>query len=496
MDDNSAMRKRFLGKKDYRFMDVDASLRFWLCPRFSLCLLFSFIGWILAPVAVAAELSSSAYGDNQHQARERARSSLASQIFVTIESDSELYDSTEGGSYFTSSVLSKTDLPLFGVDLDCHKASGQQYCTALMDTEKALPLYEKKLADAITDINILEAKLNSVATAYRHDHLSNMLSIYEQFDKYSIIVNYLGGQLSTVGTPSISKQELKSQLVDLEHSVASLQLAAELISRDIDYADIYVKPLTLENSREVTPFSTAMLKHVKSQLQTTDDIENANYFLSGYYQIHKKGIQVQYSLKDKKGDTLQTSLVELAPGSYENYRIKPASIDFDQLLHKGYVIKSDFRVEINTNKGSRQLLFLRGEQIEILAKLNRAGYFYIVGHSKNDVLEQSYLLAVNGAGDDRKFIFYVNADDANRWISLGKFEVIPPFGVESIQVFASEKDPVGHLPGHQYNPDSQYYVVSTNIAAAVRETRIRGLKLVSSGKDTIVEDVLTFTTQP
>ena len=40
----------------------------------------------------------------------------------------------------------------------------------------------------------------------------------------------------------------------------------------------------------------------------------------------------------------------------------------------------------------------------------------------------------------RKFINYINQDDANKWLELGEFTIEPPYGVESLQIIACTAD--------------------------------------------------------
>ena len=114
--------------------------------------------------------------------------------------------------------------------------------------------------------------------------------------------------------------------------------------------------------------------------------------------------------------------MNLLPESYQGYRTEPLVLDFDKLLHQGYAVSNAFKVQLNTNKGSRNLLFEKGETVELLIKMNRPGYYYLVGHSKNSESEMSYLLELNEAHGDRRFVSYLNADDANKWLSLGPVE--------------------------------------------------------------------------
>jgi len=124
----------------------------------------------------------------------------------------------------------------------------------------------------------------------------------------------------------------------------------------------------------------------------------------------------------------------------------------------------------------------------------RSGYFYLVGHTKTRGVEKSYLLDLQDAPGNRKFINYVNADDANRWISLGEFEVQPPFGIESLQIIASSKDLVDAVPNTSF--DGSYYLISNNLKEGVALTRGLVKKKKKAEKLKPAEAVLMFSTFP
>ena len=107
------------------------------------------------------------------------------------------------------------------------------------------------------------------------------------------------------------------------------------------------------------------------------------------------------------------------------------------------------------------------------------------------------MVDLTDASGKRKFIYYVAADDVNKWVSLGEFEAASPFGVESIQLIASEKDLIDKLPHHQYDHETEYHVIATNIEEGVSLTRsTRGLKKKENTQVAeSAETVLMFTTE-
>jgi len=458
-------------------------------PFLILCLFLS--------IAQAKTLTGEGYGKNMEAARNEAMATLASSIFVQIESSSKSFKDNQGVDLFNVASHSSTNLPLFGLNFDCFPQDAQDFCIVSMDTAKAVPLYQQKITGIRADINERMEHVDKLPKAQRYNQLQQVLVAYDQFAKYRTVVLYLTGYSVAIESPGISRLVVQERLAALETKVASLELAAKLLARDIEFSSLYITPPALHDSREITPFATALWQALVQELNSTSNPENAEYQYSGQYQVHEQGLRLSYTLIDSNGNTVKAHVIELSPGSYHQYRTTALAPDFDALLHKGYAVASDFKVQLNTNKGSSQLLFKKGETAQLLVKLNKAGYFYLVGHSKNPELEISYLLDLNEASDSRRFVFYINADDVNKWVSIGEFEIAPPFGIESLQLIASEKDLINNLPDHRYDNASGYYVVAQNIEEGVELTRkTRGLK---KKKNTLVaetaETVLLFTTQ-
>ena len=132
--------------------------------------------------------------------------------------------------------------------------------------------------------------------------------------------------------------------------------------------------------------------------------------------------------------------------------------------------------------------------MRILYQAESTWIFLFIGHTKSTQDEKSYLLDLQDAPGNRKFIQYVNADDANRWIALGEFQIEPPFGIESLQVVAMKQDPLTAIPNTKY--DGNYYTISNDISEGVAKTRGLVKKKKKVDKVKPAEAVLMFTTLP
>ena len=449
----------------------------------------------------AAPFTGEGYGKTQKAAQNDALASLASSIFVRIESDFESHyeqkKDEEGKLLISSYKRASTDLPIIGADFNCQKKD-EYYCIAILNSKRALPLYKQKQNHLKKEILEIDAALSANDKGKEYRNLKVLLQLLEQSDKYITLISFLSGAYVEEIKTSMTRQQINEQLIALEKEASSLEMAAKILAKDIPDTPIYIRPATLKNSREVTPFATALEMHIKKVLpHVVDSYEKATHSYSGTYIINKNGINLAYSLIDRNGNTVKASVLAISPKAYRNYRIKPLAPDFDSLLHNGYAIDSDFKIQLSTNKGTRQLLFLEGESVQLLIKINRPGYFYIVGYAKNPKLELSYILESGYGKGARKFVYFVNGDEVNKWLSLGDFEVSAPFGLESLQVVAAENDLVSQLPGYHYDNETGYYIVSDNISQGVIKTRglIKKSNRKKNKKKKTIEAVLTFSTQ-
>ncbi|PJC86191.1 hypothetical protein CSW98_11525 [Vibrio sp. HA2012] len=438
-------------------------------------------------------LEGEGYGDTVEQARVAAVAALANNIYVNVESKSSSYQDSKGTDDFIFQANTTTNIPVLGVKYLCNKTSQSHLCSALLDTEKVLPLYETEIKNKVKNIDDKYLSLSLIDQNAQIDILYSILTELDQYEKLSFVTRFISEKNTSSIKPSVTIQQINSQIIELEDSVTSLYVAAKVISRKFKQNGIYIEPVSLANSREITPFASALADELRTQIKSINNRDVASYILEGGYIENKSGIRVNYNLSDKKGNTIQSVVISLLPESYSNYRTTPLAPDFDKLLHNGYAVSSEFKTSIATNKGFRNLVFKSGEEVELLMKMNRPGYFYIVGHTKNSEIEQSYLIELNDALGDRHFIGFINADDINKWVSLGEFVVEEPFGLESIQLMASTNDFVGFLPSYSYMSNSGYYVISDKIEQGVKMTR--GLKKVKQVESDNSESVLLFTTE-
>jgi hypothetical protein len=452
-----------------------------------------FLAVICLPLtAHATTLRNEARAGNEAQAKREALAALADSIFVNVQSESSSYVEGGGKRLDEMRIKSSSDIPLIGVEVNCDPVGREVLCKVSLDSGKSLALYSKKLSELLLEIGMLDGRIAKATGNERYVLLTQALTVIEQYEKYRAVAQLLGETQFTA--PPRSRSDTEAQLRELEKSAPSLELAAQVLAKGLKAEAMYIYPAMPHGSHEVTPFSRVIRDRLAQKILSVESPDKAQTFFKGEYELLDNSIHLTYRLLDTSGNTLETRVTTLAPAAYKGLQVKPSSVDFDKLLHDGVVESSDFRVQLSTKRGSEALLFSEHEEIELLVKLNRPGYFYVVGHVAKKDENYSYLLELSETDNDRRFIRYVNADDANKWLSIGKFEATAPFGVESIQLMSSSDDPINRLPVHPQNKKTELYVTAGNAQQGIVKTRALKPKRSESDKQYQGEAVLMFTT--
>lgn len=419
------------------------------------------------------KITGQGYGKTEMEAKKAALADLASAIQVEVHSEFEsLMGQVEDREYqdVREIIRVESDLPILGAGYTFSARTHHIHAKAVLTSENSLKLYEEKIRERIKEADSALKVLQGTEDHYsRYEILTDLLTHLDRYYKLKIVAMFLGA--SNIPLMPITEEEIKNRLRQLERIVHSLDLAARLVAARIEQKKLFVYPPTTRFSHQITPFASLVKDKLSEHLDTVRSPLKAGFFMVGTYEIIKSGIELTYELFDRDSNIIQSSVVHLHPTSYAGLDVEPTTINFDKLLHQGVVLSNDFRVEISTSQGRNRLLFKEGEEVELWVKTNRHGYFYLLGHVTKPTARYSYLLDIHLGEGKRKFVYYVNADDVNKWISLGKFHVVPPFGVESLQLIACTQDMIDTLPSHKYDSHAELYILSTEPEASVVKAR-------------------------
>jgi hypothetical protein len=215
------------------------------------------------------------------------------------------------------------------------------------------------------------------------------------------------------------------------------------------------------------------------------------YTLDGWYERIGGRILLVFFLMDASFNTERAFLFALPAAAERGFRALPAASGFTEALSRGLVriesldgsagspvavAGSVMGVDVRTERGRRGLYYRPGDRDKLLVKLDRPGYYYIVGHVEKANTRFSYLMEIGAPGGNR-FVRRVNAEGASQWQTIGQFTIEPPLGLEAIQVFAASEPPERALPPVRLDPVRKLYMIGTDPVETIK--RARGLVLVN-----------------
>lgn len=445
---------------------------------------------LLLSIALFGDVTGLGYGKTLKEAKVEALADLSQAIKSEVRT---LYktESTNltSNAHFKSQVSS--NLPLLGVKFHILQEGDLQKVKALLLKQNSFALYKERLIQQDKEIHALLKAINSShSKAFQLSSYLQLYALVKEYDRYRSVATIL--EPKEHFKTAISSAEISNKISKLSANIDSLEMATTILAASFKEDAIYLYPPHIDNSSAIATFGSAFANMLKGKIKSTNSLYSAEYILIGEYTLAKNSMILNMQLLDRVTKEIHsTKSIVLAKEAYKNLKVKPDGVDFNRLLRDGVALSSDLRVTLSTNKGSENLLFSNGEEIELFVKLNKMGYFYIVGYTEAKNKKLSYLLELSEGDANRRFIKFVNADEASKWISLGSFTVEPPFGIESLQVIASNKK-IHSLPRVKYDEDDGYYIISKEVKKALQTTR--GLRPKKAKKVETSEDVLTFTT--
>jgi len=475
-------------------MTTRRSLKIFACLSITLAVLMT------VSDAWAFRVSGTGYGKTPDEARKEALAELGQNIRVEVKSSFLSLQTQRNKSLDemkSKAIRLKSDLPILGVQFS-ELSARQGFMVDAVLTSASAPLYEKELQTLSVQIaKNLDSLKSATSAEIKGDLLRGVLTQVEQYYSLRIVAQFL--HCENIPDISVTAEDISARLAELEKKADSLAFGAKILAKNITAKNIYVYPPTPRNSSEVTSFGSAVKDHLAAQLKTVTHPDKAGAFLTGTYTLLKDGLELTCNLTDLNNKILASSVVFFTPDAYKSYQVEPVSLDFEKLMSEGHVVSGDFRVDIRTTQGKSDLLFKKGDSLKILVKMNKPGYFYLVSHNfkKNNY---SYIINFSEEQGNRKFVSYVDGDSANRWIELGDFEVVAPFGVETLQMVASTEDLVNSVPPTFFDRETGLYTISDSLSKKGRPlasepgsalSATRGL--IMKKKSATAEAVLVFT---
>lgn len=453
--------------------------------------------------AAQAIPSAQGSGETEELARENARNELARFLKVDVRSEVGRYadDSGKRAEYVQSAT--STNLVLLGVGFRCEQVSRKEHsCVATFDEAAARKLYPAAISEGTARLNAGLKALDAAPPAEHLQRIDALLTDLQSVEGLLLVYRFLLD--AEPPAMPVTRQDLQGRIGRLQDELPTLSLAASNLASQLDGDGIYfIVPPKLQGSEEVTPFARALADAAATQFRTAPTLRHATRLLVGRYEVAEKNIRVTWQVQRGNGVVERTVTQKLARAAADGLRLEPMSAGLDQLLQTGQLVKGDLRAEIATGSGALDgQSFTGGERLKLMVKLNKPGYLYMVGHVTPEGGDAySYLVQMNdlpadvsldSASTRRAFVRAIAADEANKWVEIGEFDVTAPFGVERLQLFASTGDLVDRLPAVRQQADGLARVAGAP-QAVVQKTR--ALQRVKP-KEESVEATFTYTTLP
>ena len=431
---------------------------------------------ILTAYLLNADITGLGYSKNVDEAQKEALANLSENIKVEVLSNFQsqsVEKNKKFQSYSKSDIKTSSNLPILGHETEVIKNASIFEVKMKMVEAKVKPLYTKKLNTLNKEISSILKELEvSKSSSLKLQLNLDLYSLLKEYDRYESVAMVINAKLPP--SPTITIMKTKSEISKLKSNIDSIDMATGIFADKFTQANIFVYPPTLQNNSFPSEFGAVFEKKLKSKLKTVSSLKGASYILVGQYTLTEKSMVLYYELLDTKTNKKKASrTVTINANAYKDLQVMPKAIDIKSLLESGIVKSGDLSIFLTTARGSENLLFREGEEIEFFVKSNALAYYYIVGYTQTDANKLGYLLELSDGEGNDKFIKFINADDANKIMSIGAFIVEKPFGFETIQIFASNKkeELLKTIPNVQYDRESMLYIISKDVKKTFYRTR-------------------------
>ncbi len=428
------------------------------------------IYFILVISIFSRNISQIAYGKTEEKAKQNALAFLSQSISVDVKSsffDKEIVIDGKFLEEKEKNIYLKSNLPLLGVLFNISTLEDEFMVEAVL-TNESLEVYELELKR-------LKGEIDSLKKLYKESKnksnvLKEIIKNTENYNRYLLVYSFISDTYDY--SDFLEVNSFKIQLKDLENRFSLLEEAISTTFKEMyDYNNIYVYPPSMVNSEIISPFGKVVQKSIENSLdERVSTTDTANFFLRGTYEVFDDIMLLDYKLYNNQGKIKETYAFILEKEAFETYDIEVHN-SFDKLLRDGYIVSNDFFIDIQSQRGKKDLLFTSEDSVELIIKSNRSCYFYLLGHTFLNDAEYTYLVDFNESIDNRKFVFYIGPDDINKWISLGEFVIMEPYGVEALQVFASTNDIIDSIPQNYYDYSLELYLLGENPSKNLEEVR-------------------------
>ena len=384
---------------------------------------------LLLPVSLfAQELQGVGYGNTTEEAKEEALADLSSAIKVQVFSKHEqttIKSNDKVSSDYTRWTKLSTNVPLISPSIYYSKENGKRKATAILDKPE---LYSDKLSSIAEKIDTITKDVKQGGDkSLNYRLLTSVQPLYDEYESYQVVADVLGIDYRK---PQISSAQALNMLLELQTAPPSLEVAAEVLTKEMNEKNIYVVPVLYAGRENITEFGAFFKDMLSTKVNSVEVEEDASNKLKCTYTLSGGDIVVACSLITGVSKVLKSSAVKI-PKELVAMESVPKQ-DTTSILNSYTPPKTDYKLWIKISTDGDASFLRENEPFSLLVKV---------------------LLDWNN-----KFIKYIDKDHVNKWVSLGQFRVHAPFGSETLYAFGLEKEPLPEYIVPEYTLDKIGYL--------------------------------------
>ncbi len=432
-----------------------------------------------------AELQGTDYGSTMDEAKEEALSDLSSSIKVQVFSKHEqttMKTKNKVTSDYTRWTRLSTNVPLINPSVYYGREKGRHKATAVIDKPY---LYSDKLgelADKIDEITKNVTKDSNKALNYRT--LSSVQGLYDEYESYQVVADVLGLDYKK---PRISSAQSLNMLLQMQETPPSLEVAAEVLTKNMDEKDIYVAPVLYAGQETVTDFGAFFKDVLAVKVNSVEVEEDGRHKLRCTYSLSGGDVVMACSLTAGVSKVIKSSAVKIPKELVSSMTVAPKA-DVSSILNNFEVPKTDYKIRLKISTDGDPTFLRENEPFSLLVKTNKAGYIYFVTVNNGHGGSANILLL----DWNNTFIKYISENQVNKWVSIGQYRVKAPFGSESLYAFGLEKKPKEEYILPEYTIGKIGYL--SNVQADIFMQDILSLFKRQQGDKTMTS--ITYSTAP
>lgn len=426
-------------------------------------------------------------GESAEAARSAARDDLALRLQRLAEARTEGDHSTATAS-LRRAIAGGRELPVLGVEF------------VSIDVKRAGKRYEARLSDASlaayrSEAGRLAKRLRAFDPARLPESqrtaggIADWIARIDQYRRVSAAL--IPFSQATDAMLELDEKSLWSMAARTLPPTGGPKEIAKVVQRDLHQAgiaDVRVIAPVHAGNQGVTPLSASIADEIRAAISPVAGRGAASHTLDGRYVPVGERLLLTLFLLDASFNTRRAFVFVLPAAAERSSGARPNAGALAETLGRGLVrvdmspgsgasppsataASDSLEVSLRMGQGHRGLYYRPGDRDRMYVKLNRPGFYYVVGHVEKPGSRFSYLMDIGKPGAANRFVRRVQADEVHRWLAVGDFAVEAPSGYEAVQVFATSIPPERMLPATRFDSVRNLHLIGDEPAAVARRTR-------------------------